>query len=88
MDDSFIAGMAQRVPFIVADPGRDADPFMLHLFAALQRVRSSAMSPISPKRNQSAERCKYATPINSQPGVIPILEAVRKSRSVEPRRNH
>ena len=27
--------MAQRVPFIVAEPGRDADPFMLHLFAAL-----------------------------------------------------
>jgi DNA invertase Pin-like site-specific DNA recombinase len=27
--------MAQRVPFIVAELGRDADPFMLHLFAAL-----------------------------------------------------
>jgi DNA invertase Pin-like site-specific DNA recombinase len=27
--------MAQRVPFIVAEQGRDADPFMLHLFAAL-----------------------------------------------------
>src|SRR3954453_8862497 len=27
--------MAQRVPFIVAEPGRDADPFMLHLYAAL-----------------------------------------------------
>jgi DNA invertase Pin-like site-specific DNA recombinase len=27
--------MAQRVPFVVAELGRDADPFMLHLYAAL-----------------------------------------------------
>ena len=27
--------MAQRVPLIVAELGRDADPFMLHLYAAL-----------------------------------------------------
>jgi DNA invertase Pin-like site-specific DNA recombinase len=27
--------MAQRVPFIVAELGRDADPFMLHLYSAL-----------------------------------------------------
>jgi DNA invertase Pin-like site-specific DNA recombinase len=27
--------MAQKVPFIVAELGRDADPFMLHLYAAL-----------------------------------------------------
>src|SRR6195256_3680481 len=27
--------MAQRVPFSVAELGRDADPFMLHLYAAL-----------------------------------------------------
>jgi DNA invertase Pin-like site-specific DNA recombinase len=32
----FVAGlMAQRVPFIVSELGRDADPFMLHLYAAL-----------------------------------------------------
>ena len=35
-DVSFIAGlMAQRVPFIVAELGADADPFMLHIYAAL-----------------------------------------------------
>src|SRR3954454_12984267 len=35
-DVAFIAGlMAQRVPFIVAELGVDADPFMLHLYAAL-----------------------------------------------------
>jgi Resolvase, N terminal domain len=27
--------MAQRVPFIVAELGADADPFMLHIYAAL-----------------------------------------------------
>ena len=35
-DVPFVAGlMAQWVPFIVAELGRDADPFMLHLYAAL-----------------------------------------------------
>ena len=35
-DVAFVSGlMAQHVPFIVAELGRDADPFMLHLYAAL-----------------------------------------------------
>lgn len=35
-DVHFISGlMAQRVPFIVAELGADADPFMLHIYAAL-----------------------------------------------------
>ncbi len=35
-DVAFIAGlMAQRVPFIATELGIDADPFMLHLYAAL-----------------------------------------------------
>jgi DNA invertase Pin-like site-specific DNA recombinase len=35
-DVAFIAGlMAQRVPFIVTELGADADPFMLHVYAAL-----------------------------------------------------
>ena len=35
-DVAFISGlMAQRAPFIVAELGADADPFMLHLYAAL-----------------------------------------------------
>jgi DNA invertase Pin-like site-specific DNA recombinase len=37
-DVAFVAGlMAQRVPFIVAELGRDADPFMLHLYARSRR---------------------------------------------------
>ena len=35
-DVHFISGlMAQRVPFIVAELGAEADPFMLHIYAAL-----------------------------------------------------
>ncbi len=35
-DVAFISGlMAQRVPFIVAELGADADPFMIHIYAAL-----------------------------------------------------
>jgi DNA invertase Pin-like site-specific DNA recombinase len=35
-DVHFISGlMAHRVPFVVAELGADADPFMLHLYAAL-----------------------------------------------------
>ena len=35
-DVAFVSGlMAQRVPFIVAELGADADPFMLHIYAAL-----------------------------------------------------
>ena len=36
--------MAQRVPFIVAELGRDADPFMLHLYAALAEKERSLIS--------------------------------------------
>ena len=35
-DVAFISGlMAQRVPFIVTELGRNVDPFMLHIYAAL-----------------------------------------------------
>jgi DNA invertase Pin-like site-specific DNA recombinase len=44
-DVAFIAGlMAQRVPFIVAELGADADPFMLHLYAALAEKERALVS--------------------------------------------
>jgi len=44
-DVAFISGlMAQRVPFIVAELGVDADPFMLHLYAALAEKERSLIS--------------------------------------------
>ncbi|MCW3477939.1 recombinase family protein [Rhodovastum sp. RN2-1] len=45
-DVAFISGlMAQRVPFIVAELGANADPFMLHIYAELaQKERASISS--------------------------------------------
>ncbi len=44
-DVAFVAGlMAQKVPFIVAELGADADPFMLHLYAALAEKERSLIS--------------------------------------------
>jgi DNA invertase Pin-like site-specific DNA recombinase len=56
-DVAFISGlMAQRVPFIVAELGRDADPFMLHLYAALAEKERRLIS----ERTKAALRVKRA----------------------------
>ena len=57
-DVAFVAGlMAQRVPFIVAELGRDADPFMLHLYAALAEKERRLIS----ERTKSALAAKKAS---------------------------
>lgn len=44
-DVAFIATlMAQRVPFLVSELGRDVDPFALHLFAALAEKERALIS--------------------------------------------
>jgi DNA invertase Pin-like site-specific DNA recombinase len=44
-DVAFIAGlMAHKVPFVVAELGADADPFMLHLYAALAQKERAMIS--------------------------------------------
>lgn len=44
-DVYFISGlMAQKVPFIVCELGRDTDPFLLHLFAALAEKERKLIS--------------------------------------------
>ena len=59
-DVAFVSGlMAQRVPFIVAELGRDADPFMLHLYAALAEK----------ERRLIAERTKAALAAKRAAGV-------------------
>jgi DNA invertase Pin-like site-specific DNA recombinase len=41
----FISGlMSRRVPFIVAELGRDVDPFMLHIYAALAEKERALIS--------------------------------------------
>jgi DNA invertase Pin-like site-specific DNA recombinase len=59
-DVAFISGlMAQRVPFIVAELGPDADPFMLHLYAALAEK----------ERRLISERTKTALAVKRAQGV-------------------
>ncbi len=56
-DVAFIAGlMAQRVPFIVAELGVDADPFMLHIYAALAEKERRLIS----ERTRSALAARKA----------------------------
>jgi DNA invertase Pin-like site-specific DNA recombinase len=44
-DVAFISGlMAQKVPFIVTELGLDADPFMLHIYAALAEKERALIS--------------------------------------------
>jgi DNA invertase Pin-like site-specific DNA recombinase len=60
-DVAFVAGlMAQRVPFIVAELGRDADPFMLHLYAALAEKERRLISERTKVRagGQEGQRCR------------------------------
>lgn len=57
-DVAFVAGlMAQRVPFMVAELGRDADPFMLHLYAALAEKERRLIA----ERTKAALAAKKAT---------------------------
>jgi DNA invertase Pin-like site-specific DNA recombinase len=56
-DVAFIAGlMAQRVPFVVAELGADADPFMLHIYAALAEKERRLIS----ERTRSALTARKA----------------------------
>ncbi|MBR0742272.1 recombinase family protein [Bradyrhizobium liaoningense] len=44
-DVAFIAGlMAKRVPFIVTELGKDVDPFMLHIYAAVAEKERSVIA--------------------------------------------
>lgn len=60
-DVAFIAGlMAQRVPFIVAELGADADPFMQHLYAALAEkerrlISERTRSALAQRKAQGAQ---------------------------------
>jgi DNA invertase Pin-like site-specific DNA recombinase len=72
-DVAFIAGlMAQRVPFIVAELGPDADPFMLHVYAALAEKERALISA----RTKAALQAKKAT--GAKLGNRTNLEEVRK----------
>lgn len=56
-DVAFISGlMAKRVPFVVTELGADADPFMLHLYAAMAEKERTLIS----ERTKAALAAKKA----------------------------
>ena len=60
-DVHFVSGlMAHRVPFIVAELGADADPFMLHIYAALAEK----------ERDLIAERTRVALAAKKASGTL------------------
>jgi len=74
-DVAFIAGlMVQKVPFVVAELGTDADPFMLHLYAALAEKERSLIS----QRTRAALAAKKAQGVKL--GNPNYAEAVVKAR--------
>ena len=78
-DVAFIAGlMAQRVPFIVAELGVDADPFMLHLYAALAEKERRLISERtrSALAGRKARGAKLGNPSNA-------IEAAALGRAVQ-----
>src|SRR5665213_4197476 len=91
-DVAFISGlMAQRVPFIVAELGRDADPFMLHLYAALAEKERRLISERTRAAlaQRKAQGATLGNPRNAGHAAelgrrIQIVEADRFSSSILP----
>lgn len=91
-DVAFIAGlMVQRVPFVVAELGVDADPFMLHLYAALaekerrlisERTKAALSSrKVSGAKLGNLTNCAEAA---AKGRVVSMREADRFAESVLP----
>ena len=77
-DVAFVSGlMAQRVPFIVAELGRDPDPFMLHLYAALAKKGRRLIS----ERTKAALAAKRAN--GTKLGNPSVVAAGSLGRSVQ-----
>ena len=67
-DVAFISGlMVQRVPFVVAELGADADPFMLHLYAALAEKERRLISERTHAAlaSRKANGRKLGNPVNA-----------------------
>lgn len=79
-DVAFVAGlMVQRVPFIVAELGADADPFMLHLYAALAEKERRMIS----ERTRAALASRKATGTKlGNPGDVSAAAAKGRAISV------
>jgi len=77
-DVAFISGlMAQKIPFIVAELGADADPFMLHLYAALAEKERRLISERT--RAALAQRKAKGTRLGNQTNPA---EAASRGRAI------
>jgi DNA invertase Pin-like site-specific DNA recombinase len=91
-DVAFIAGlMVQRIPFMVAELGADADPFMLHLYAALAEKERRLISERTKAALTSRKTTgmKLGNPINAAAAAakgrqISMREADRFAQAVLP----
>ena len=91
-DVAFISGlMAQRVPFIVAELGADADPFMLHLYAALAEKERRLISERTKAAlsSRKAKGSKLGNPTNAaeaaaQGRMVSAREADRFAQAILP----
>ena len=83
-DVAFIAGlMAQRVPFIVAELGADADPFMLHLYAALaekerRQISERTRAALASRKAQGAKH-RPSTHLERAAGIYIVTMSLRAS---------
>ncbi|MCB1499227.1 MAG: recombinase family protein [Bauldia sp.] len=81
-DVAFISGlMAQRVPFIVAELGADADPFMLHLYAALAEKERRLISERT--RSALAARKAQGARLGNRSNAAEAAALGRESQKVE-----
>jgi DNA invertase Pin-like site-specific DNA recombinase len=83
-DVAFIAGlMAQRVPFIVAELGPDADPFMLHIYAALAEKERRLISARTKAALQAARARGKRLGRNGADRLAPAYRAEAMRRAAE-----
>ena len=83
-DVAFIAGlMAQRVPFIVAELGADADPFMLHIYAALAEKERRLISARTRAALQAAKARGKVLGRNGAERLAPGYKAQAMERALE-----
>ena len=76
--------MAQRAPFIVAELGADADPFMLHLYAALAEKERRLISERT--RAALAQRKEEGARLGNPSNAAQVAVLGRNAQTEEARR--
>ena len=80
-DVHFISGlMAHKVPFVVAELGADADPFMLHLYAALAEKERSL---IAQRTRDALKAAKARGVVLGNPNLADVRERAVASTKAE-----